>query len=180
MLYDTVTLVIDTIAALLTGVLLLRFWTQVVRVRPPTSLGQFIYQSTDWLVRPLRKIIPGTGGIDWASLLGAFLVTILATLIHLSLVAGVSPKLLLLLSLVRLAQWICYGFTGLLIIEAIFSWVNPYAPLAPYVRALNAPLLSPLRRVIPPLGGIDLSPLVALILLRIALQLVETVLAALF
>ena len=57
---------------------------------------------------------------------------------------------------------------ALLVIEAIFSWVNPHAPLAPLVRALNDPLLRPLRRVVPLLGGLDLSLLVALILLQIA------------
>jgi uncharacterized protein YggT (Ycf19 family) len=61
-----------------------------------------------------------------------------------------------------LADWIIYGFMGLLILEVIFSWINPDAPLAPFVRALNDPLLRPMRRVIPPVGGIDLSVLVAL------------------
>jgi YggT family protein len=56
---------------------------------------------------------------------------------------------------------------GLLIIEVIFSWINPHAPLAPFVRALTDPLLRPLRRVIPPLGGLDLTVLVAVILLQI-------------
>jgi YggT family protein len=56
---------------------------------------------------------------------------------------------------------------GLLIIEVIFSWINPHAPLAPFVHALNDPLLRPLRRMIPPVGGLDLSVLVALILLQI-------------
>jgi YggT family protein len=58
---------------------------------------------------------------------------------------------------------------GLLIIEVIFSWINPHAPLAPFVRALNEPLLRPLRRVIPPVGGLDLSVLAAFILLQIGL-----------
>jgi YggT family protein len=62
---------------------------------------------------------------------------------------------------------------ALLVIEAIFSWVNPHAPLAPLVGALNDPLLRPLRRVVPPLGGLDLSMLVALILLQIAKYLVD-------
>jgi YggT family protein len=57
---------------------------------------------------------------------------------------------------------------ALLIIEAIFSWVNPQAPLAPFVRALNEPLLRPLRRVVPLVGGLDLSLLVALIVLQVA------------
>jgi YggT family protein len=69
-------------------------------------------------------------------------------------------------------QWIIYGFIALLIIEAVFSWINPHAPLAPFVRALNEPLLRPLRRVVPLIGSLDLSLLVALILLQVALLLV--------
>jgi YggT family protein len=96
--------------------------------------------------------------------------------VELALMVGLSPQMLLVLSLLRLLQWMLYGFMGLLLIEVIFSWVNPQAPLAPLVRALNEPLMRPLRRFIPPLGGIDLSPLVAFILLQIALRLVAAIL----
>jgi YggT family protein len=158
-------LIVDTVAGVLGGVLLLRFWMQVIRVRPPASIGQFTFTLTDWLVRPLRRIVPGMGGYDWASLIGAFLVVLVASSIL--LLAGGSWQNVLVLALYRLANWIIYGFMGLLIIEVIFSWINPNAPLAPFVHALNAPLLRPLRRVIPPLGGLDITVLVALILLQI-------------
>lgn len=169
-LSSILTLIIDTAAVILGGALLLRFWTQVVRVRPPNQIGQFIYKLTDWLVLPLRRMLPGAGGYDWASLIGAVLVILLVTAFKLALFGGLSLQFLVLASLLRFCEWIVYGFIALIIIEAIFSWVNPYAPLAPFVRALNEPLLRPLRRVIPLLGGIDLSPLVALIGLRIALM----------
>jgi YggT family protein len=78
----------------------------------------------------------------------------------------------------RLVEWILYGFMGLIIIEVIFSWVNPHAPLAPFVQALTDPLMRPLRRVIPLVGNIDLSPLVAFLLLRIALYLVNALAAS--
>ena len=161
------TLIVDTIATLLGGVLLLRFWMQAVRVRPPSSVAQFTFQLSDWLVRPLRRIVPGVGGYDWASLIGAFLVVLLASSVW--FIAGFSFEAVLLKALQRFLQWILYGFMALLIIEAIFSWVNPHAPLAPFVRALNEPLLRPLRRVVPLVGNLDLSLLVALILLQIAL-----------
>jgi YggT family protein len=159
-------LIVDTVATILGGILLLRFWMQAIRVRPPASVAQFTFTLTDWLVRPLRRIVPGVGGYDWASLIGAFLVVLLATSIV--LIAGVSGEAMFLLALYRFFTWIIYGFIALLIIEAIFSWVNPHAPLAPFVRALNDPLLRPLRRVVPLVGGLDLSLLVALILLQIA------------
>lgn len=178
MLHSIFTLIIDTIAGLLGGVLLLRFWMQVVRVRPPTSIGQFIFQLTDWLVRPLRRLLPGVGGYDWASLIGAFLIIVLAIAIKLVIVSSFSLEYLILLSVLRLFEWVFYGFMGLIIIEAIFSWVNPHAPLAPFVRALNDPLMRPLRRIVPLIGNIDLSPLVALILLQIGLRLVTALITS--
>lgn len=159
-------LIVDTIATLLGGVLLLRFWMQATRVRPPQSVAQFTYTVTDWLVRPLRRVVPGVGGYDWASLIGAFLVVMLAT--SLLFLSGATGQMVFLAALYRFLNWILYGFMALLVIEAIFSWINPHAPLAPLVRALNDPLLRPLRKVVPLLGGLDLSLLVALILLQIA------------
>ena len=158
-------LIVDTVAGVLGGVLLLRFWMQVIRVRPPASIGQFIFTLSDWLVRPLRRVVPGMGGYDWASLIGAFLVVLVASAVM--LLAGWTGQQVFLYALYRILNWIIYGFMGLLIIEVIFSWINPHAPLAPFVRALNDPLLRPLRRVIPPLGGLDITVLVAVILLQI-------------
>jgi len=165
-----VTLIVDTVAGLLGAVLLLRFWMQAIRVRPPASVAQFTFQLSDWLVRPLRRIIPGVGGYDWASLVGAFVIVLLATSIW--FIAGLPFQTILLMAFQRFLQWIIYGFMFLLVIEAIFSWINPQAPLAPFVRALNEPFLRPLRRVVPLIGGLDLSVLVALILLQVAQLLV--------
>ena len=161
-----VMLIVDTIASVLGGVLLLRFWMQAIRVRPPSSVAQFTFQLSDWLVRPLRRIVPGVGGYDWASLIGAFLIVLLATSVL--FLNGWTAQAVLLVALQRFLQWILYGFMALLVIEAIFSWINPHAPLAPFVRALNEPLLRPLRRVVPLVGSLDMSLLVALILLQIA------------
>jgi YggT family protein len=172
-LTSILTLIIDSVAAVLGGVLLLRFWMQVVRVRPPSSLGQFTFQLTDWLVRPLHRILPGVGGYDWASLTAAFVVILVAVALDLLLFSRLVPQYLILLSILRFFEWVFYGFMGLIILEAVFSWVNPYAPLAPFVRALNDPLLRPLRRIIPLIGSVDLSPLAALILLQIGLRLVS-------
>ena len=170
MLQSIFTLIIDTVASVLAGVLLLRFWMQVVRVRPPNSIAQFTFQLSDWLVRPLRRMLPGVGGYDWASLIGAFLVIVLAITISLLLTAHFSFDTLLLLSVLRLVKWMVYGFMGLLIVEVIFSWVNPHAPLAPFVRALNDPFMRPFRRFIPPIGNIDVTPMVVFILFQIVLQ----------
>nr|WP_221292410.1 YggT family protein [Herbaspirillum sp. SJZ102] len=177
-LHSIFMLIVDAVASILAGVMLLRFWMQVVRVRPPQSVGQFVYQLSDWLVKPLRRVMPG-GAYDWASLLGAFLIVLLSIVAAVGIDSGFDFKTILLLSLVRFLQWICYGFMATLIIEAVFSWVNPYAPLAPFVRALNEPLLRPVRRIIPLIGGVDLSPLAVLILLQIAVRVVSALLLSL-
>lgn len=178
MLQSILTLIIDTISSVLGGALLLRFWMQVVRVRPPSAIGQFVFQLTDWLVRPLRRILPGIGGYDWASLSGAILVIVLSMSIDLLIMSHFSPDLLVLSSVLRFFEWVFYGLIGLIIIEIVFSWVNPDAPLAPFVRALNDPLMRPLRRFVPLIGNIDLSPLVALLLLQIGLRLITYVITS--
>src|SRR4051812_32140439 len=111
------------------GVLLLRFWMQVVRVRPPSLVSQFMFQLSDWMVRPLRRLVPGVGGYDWASLVGAFLIAIASTAIEVWMFSHPSLQVIMLLSVLTFFRWIFYGFMGLLIVEAIFSWVNPSAPL---------------------------------------------------
>ena len=180
MLNSILILIVDTAASVLGGVLLLRFWMQMIRVRPPNAVGHFTFQLSDWLVKPLRRIVPGVAGYDWASLIGAVLVVMLALAIDLALGNRLSVQNVVVLSLVRLLEWILYGFMGLIIIEAVFSWVNPDAPLAPFVRALSDPFMRPLRRVVPLIGNIDLSPLVALVLLQIALRLVSAIALQLF
>lgn len=170
MLYDIFMLVAETVAAVLATILLIRFWMQVTRVRPPAPIANFIYVLSDWLVKPLRKIIPGSGGYDWASLIAAYLVALAVTALAffgpgLSLSVGV----VFLLALVKLVHWIIYGLIGLLLIDVVLSWINPHAPMAPLIRALTDPILRPIRRVMPSLGGIDLSPLIAFVILRIVL-----------
>ncbi len=174
MLYEMFSLIINAVAGVLAGFLLLRFWMQALRVRPPMSFANSIFQLTDWIVKPIRRIVPGVLGLDWASLIAAWLVAVLASGLLSLLSNRLDISLLLVLSVYKLMQWAIYGLMGLLLLEVIFSFVNPHAPLAPLVRALNQPFLSPIRRVIPPIGGFDFSVLVAFIIL----QLLERGLAA--
>lgn len=178
MLNDIFLLIINTVVSILGGAMLLRFWMQAIQVRPPYALGDFLFKLTNWLVKPLRKVLPGTGGYDWASIIGAFLVYAVAAALMLFLLTGqVAPQVVVMFALMRLVQAICYGFIILLIIGAILSWVNPHAPAAPFIYALNAPLLRPIRKFLPPMGGIDLSPLVAIVVLQIVLMVVVRLLA---
>ena len=165
---ELLNLVLDTVAGLFAGVLLLRFWIQIVRIRPPQQIAQFTYQLSDWIVKPMRRIIPGVGGFDWASLIAAYLIALVCTAIQVWMVVESVPVTLLLLAMFTVLGWAVYGWTALLILEVVFSWVNPQAPMAPFVRALNAPLLTPVRRVLPLLGGLDISPMVLFLLLQAA------------
>ncbi len=169
-------LIIDTVTGLLAAVLLLRFWMQVVRVRPPLQISQFTFQLSDWLVKPLRRIVPGVGGYDWASLIATLLVALLATCVKYAFSPlPLLPQYIILGSLVTLLHWMIYGGIGLLFISVVFSWVNPSAPLAPFFFALANPILRPIRRVLPPLGNVDLSPIVAFLVLQIANYLVDEI-----
>lgn len=175
MLDSILGLIVDTITGILGGAMLLRFWTQAIRVRAPNSLAHFISRITDWLVLPLRRVIPGVGGHDWASLAAAFIVALVAVAIVLGVAGALTVPNLLVLALVRVLNWALYGFMALIIISAIFSWVNPQAPLAPFIQVLTNPLMRPLRKVIPLIGSVDLSPLVALLLLQILLRVVDAI-----
>jgi YggT family protein len=166
-LHGIFTFVIDILTGFFAGFLLLRFWMQVKRVRPPAGLAQAIFQITDWLVHPIRRVVPGFRGYDWATMVGVFLTALLSMVLDFWLLSEVSFSAILLLTVFRVLQWVLYGLMALLVLEAIFSWVNPHAPLAPFIRALNEPLLSPFRKVLPALGGLDFSPLLVLILLQI-------------
>jgi YggT family protein len=167
MLGSIFSFVVDAIAGLFAGFFLLRFWMQALRVRPPAPLAQAIYQLTDWLINPLRRIIPGFAGYDWSSLIAALLVSLLSVLLEIWILPTIQASTIVILTFGKLAQWVIYGLIALLILEAIFSWVNPHAPFAPFIRALNAPMLSPLRRLVASIGGIDFSPLIALLILQV-------------
>ena len=138
-----------------------------------------MFKMTDWLVLPLRRFLPGLGGFDWASLVSALLVALLSVAIELGVRSTFAVEPWLMLSLHSLIHWVVYGFIGLLFLEVIFSWVNPDAPLAPIVRALNQPLMRPLRRLIPPIAGVDLSPILAFLILRVVLFVTDSLLLGL-
>jgi YggT family protein len=179
LLQNIVGLIVDTAATVMAAVLLLRFWAQAARVRPPDSIAGLIFKLSNWLVLPLRRVMPALGGYDWSSLVGTMLVAAIAVMAAVWQTPFFNAQFVLLLSVQQLLNWVAYGFMGLLLIEVVFSWINPHAPLAPFISALNDPLLRPLRRIIPPLGGIDLSVLAALVLLRVVLQVLNTALASL-
>jgi len=175
MLAQIVLFILDTVCGFLTLALLVRFAMQWMRVPFRNPLGQFIVAVTDWMVRPLRRLIPSLFGLDTASLLLAWLWQAVYQGIALGLsgmLLAVSPAptlVVALLAALEVAKISVYLVIGAVLVSAVFSWVNPHAPLAGVFNTLTNPLLRPFRRVIPPIGGVDLSPLALLLLLQIVL-----------
>jgi YggT family protein len=175
MLVQILLFILDTVCGFMTLALLVRFAMQWARVPFRNPLGQFIVAVTDWMVRPVRRLIPGLFGFDMASLFLAWLWQVVFQGIALGLsgvLHAVSPAptlVVALLALLEVAKISLYLVIGAVIVAAVFSWVNPYAPLAEVFNTLTRPLLRPFRRVIPPIGGVDLSPLALLVVLQIGL-----------
>jgi YggT family protein len=169
-------LVIETVGSLLSVACVLRAYAHRVHLNPRNPISQFVSALTDWLVFPLRKAVPLGRAMDWSSVVAALLVaTLTALFFHLvfSDVGVPNPGSVLLLAVIWLVRWTVWLAIGLVLVQAVLSWVNPYAPLAPAIQQLTAPLLAPLRRVVPSIGGVDLSPLVLILLLQVMLMLVN-------
>ncbi len=178
MLAQIILFILDTVCGFLTLALLVRFALQWARASFRNPLGQFIVAVTDWMVRPVRRVVPGLFGLDLASLLLAWLWQVIYQGVALGLsgvLFAVTPApalVVLLLAALEVAKIGLYLVMGAVLVAAVFSWVNPYAPLAEVFNTLTRPLLRPFRRFIPPVGGVDLSPLALLLVLQIALFLV--------
>ena len=166
-LVDAVTFLIHALGGLYLLAVLLRFVLQLVRADFYNPLSQFIVRATSPLLMPLRRVIPGFGGIDLASLVLALLVQLALILIILALDGGASWTLPLLLawSLIGVTSLFLKIFFFALIVSVILSWVAPgtHNPAAQLVHQICEPLLAPIRRFLPNLGGLDISPIFAFI-----------------
>ncbi|THF63853.1 YggT family protein [Pseudothauera nasutitermitis] len=179
MLGNILLLILDVAVGLLTLLLLARFLLQWARVPFHNQIGQFVLAATDWLVRPLRRFIPGLFGMDLASLLPAWVLQTLLVFIELSVrgmpLGGDTASVLLGLwvwGLVGVVRMLIYLVFGIVLISAVLSWVSPHAPAAPLFHRLAEPFLRPFRRLIPLVANVDLSPLALLLVLQILLMLI--------
>ena len=150
--------------------LLVRFHFQWLRVSFRNQIGEFVIATTNWMVLPARRFVPGLAGLDLPTLLLAWVLQSLCLWIVVSM-RGVDPALvdLIVRAALDLLRYSLYILVFAIIVQVVFSWVNPYAPMAPVFNAMTAPFLRPLRRFIPPLAGVDLTPLVLLIIIQIVL-----------
>lgn len=172
MLYQIISLLLEVAAGVLCGACLLRLYMQYQRIplsaRSGNPLGRFVFALTDWLVLPLRRVVPALGRWDTASLVGAYLLE-LAQFFLLWLLAGAQGGLYAvpILAVFGLLRLLISGLTGLVIVYAVLSWVPTQSLMSDLIARLCAPPLRPIRRLLPLVGGVDLSPLVLLVLLQI-------------
>lgn len=169
MAYQIISFLLDVAAGLLGGACLLRLYMQYQRIPFGNPIGRFVFALTDWLVLPLRRVLPAMGRLDTASLLGAFLIELAQfALLWLLLGRGAGLATLPLLALFGTLRLAISGLTVLVIVYAILSWVRADSPISDVIERLCAPLLRPWRKLIPLVGGIDLSPLALLVVLQVA------------
>jgi len=157
---------VQVIFGLYALVVMLRFLLQLMRADFYNPLSQFIVKVTSPVLNPLRKVVPSVGGKDTASLVLAWLVlTIELMLTFLILGQGPQPLMSLLMAVPKLLELVINIFLFSILIQVIISWVSPgnYNPAIGVIHSLTEPLLGPARRVIPPIGGIDLSPMAVMI-----------------
>lgn len=175
-----------TIATSLLGIaLLLRAWMHAVRLHPFNPYSQAIIRVTNWMVQPTRKVLSPGSLIDWPSLCSAWIVALAYLLLSWIIGTGSLPALgnlgpALIAALLTVARWMFNIILWTTLLQAVLSWVNPLAPIMPLVQTLTAPLLDPIRRILPNPGGIDFSPLVLLVLAQIAMMVVQRIAFSLF
>jgi len=149
MLYQIPSFLLDVIVGLLGGACLLRLYMQYHRVPFGNPLGRFVFAITDWIVLPLRRIVPAVKRWDLASLIAAWLLVMVKFLLLWLLIGNL-------------------GRTALLVVYAVLSWVPGASPmLLDLISRLAEPLVRPFRRFIPLIGGVDLSPLAAIVVLQV-------------
>lgn len=167
---NPVVFLLNTIFSLYILAVMLRFLLQWVRADFRNPVAQALVKITNPPLKPLRRFIPGVGGIDIASIILMLIVQVIA-LALIAMVVGVQYNLvdLLLTALAELLSLLINVFLFSILIQVIISWVNPgaYNPVLAMVYSLNEPLLRPARRYIPPIGELDLSPLVVAVALQV-------------
>jgi len=173
--------IIDALSMLVTFVFLLRFWLPWFGADFRNPIAQGLLHATSPVINPLRRIVPSIGRIDTATILVMFFIQAVTMLLITTLSgAQLSAKYIALLSLFKLVQLSLQLFMFAIIIRIVLSWIAPqtHNPAVALLANITDPLLRPFRRLIPPLGGFDLSPIFAIIslgalgiLLQDALQL---------
>ena len=176
MLSEMAGIVVDWVGAFFVIMLLVRFHFQWLRVPFRNQAGEFVIATTNWIVMPARRAIPSIFGLDLASwicawTLQALVLALLLTLAgrDLSSAPGIAAGMLFAIALVDLLQYSVKIMLFILILQAVRSWVNPHHPMQFALDAFTRPFLRPIRRVLPPIANVDLSPMVLMLVLFLLL-----------
>jgi len=165
---------IEVIIGLYALIVMLRFMLQWVRADFYNPVSQFIVKATAPVLNPLRRIIPGIGGIDVAALLLVWGILTIKLILLFSLQGGASITAAMLLAIPEMIEMIFNIFIYSILVLVILSWVNPngYNPAIGLIHSLTSPVMNPLRRIIPSAGGIDFTPMIAMVALYLAQMLI--------
>ena len=168
---SAIVFIVNALTSLYLLVLLLRFWLPWLRADFRNPLAQGILRLTSPLVIPVRRIVPPFGRLDTATVLVAFIIqylTVLLLLLILGQSAGIAP--IALTSIVKLVVLSINLFVYAIFIRIILSWLSQgaYNPATAIITTMTEPILRPFRRIIPAMGGFDISPIFAIILLLAA------------
>lgn len=189
---NIVWLALKIIGSLFVVACALRAYLQLVKLHPQNPLSRLTFQMTDWIVLPMRRVIPGFGGFDWASALAAVLLSLALAMLFYFLMSmhllGADAEItkpvrpfgwLVALALLWLAQWCLQLGMVILVMSVLMSWLNPMHPIKPVFDLLASPMLTPFHRLMgkhrsdpfgrrPVSGGFDLSPIGAFLVLQIS------------
>jgi YggT family protein len=161
---------ISVIFGFLILMVMLRFLLQWVRADFYNPISQFIVKISDPLLRPFRRLIPGVAGIDMASIVLMLVLKYVELLLSFAISgAPLHLLLILILSITGLIKLLLYIFIFAIIISVIASWIAPagYNPALGLIQQLTSPIMRPIQRHMKPISGLDLSPLVALLILNL-------------
>ena len=178
MLSEAVIFLLDTIGTAFVALLLLRFYLQILRVHPGNPLSQFVMTLTDFVVLPARRRIPAIGGWDVPTLLVALaaqwlLLIVIEALAGLPLLRG-GPIMFLGLGLMAAVELLRVSLYLLMLVQVLLfvvSLINPMSPFMGVLEALSRPFTRQVRKIIPPVANVDLSPMVILIVCQLLLML---------
>ncbi len=161
---------VSTLFDLYLMVVILRLWLQMARADFYNPFSQFVVKATHPIIAPMRRVLPPFGRLDTASLVLALLVAAAKVLILRGIVMGdwgANPISLTFTSVFVVLKEALSLMFWILIIRALLSWVSQgYNPMEMVMQQLTEPFLAPIRRILPPMGGLDLSVLVAIIALQ--------------
>jgi len=171
MLNEALLFLLDVVLQSFAAILLLRFHLQWLRAPLRNPVGEFVMVFTDFIVLRARRFIPSAWGLDSATLLLALLTEMLylAGVMWIQGYSGHSFPLagLLMLAAVKLLKISLYLLMGAVFAQAILSWVNPHSSVASVLEAVTGRFMRPLRRIVPMLGSVDLSPLLLFVICQL-------------